>query len=131
MHSALLSLLYHPAPFCQPTERGIFCNQKGAGALSEVYARWAEKLKRMARTDGSGMGGWAFGDVLDAGQGRLKVVCLGLTLGPDELHLPPGLSYTWTEDEGQEGNLRAGDKLLVLVTADGQDYYVLQKAVFP
>ena len=26
--------------------------------------------------------------------------------------------------------LRAGDRLLVLVTADGQDYYILQKAVF-
>ena len=25
---------------------------------------------------------------------------------------------------------RAGDRLLVLVTADRQDYYVLQKAVF-
>ena len=47
-----------------------------------------------------------------------------------ELHVPPGLDYAWTEDTGGDELLRAGDRLLVLVTADGQDYYILQKAVF-
>ena len=41
-----------------------------------------------------------------------------------------GQDYAWTEDTGGDELLRAGDRLLVLVTADGQDYYILQKAVF-
>ena len=96
--------------------------------MNDVYARWAKKLEDMARPAGGGLGGWAFGDVLEAGQGRLRVVCGGLTLGADELHVPPELDYAWTEDEGQDGLLRPGDRLLVLVTADRQDYYVLERA---
>ena len=60
----------------------------------------------------------------------LRVVCGGLTLDQTELHVPPGLDYAWTEDTGGDELLRAADRLLVLVTADGQDYYILQKAVF-
>ena len=58
------------------------------------------------------------------------MACNGLVLEPDGLHLSPGLDYTWTYDTGADNLLRAGDRLLVLVTADRQDYYVLQKAVF-
>ncbi|MFQ7450572.1 MAG: hypothetical protein ACLRNQ_02990 [Flavonifractor plautii] len=64
------------------------------------------------------------------GRGQSRVVCGGLTLDQTELHVPPGLDYAWTEDTGGDELLRAGDRLLVLVTADGQDYYILQKAVF-
>ena len=59
-------------------------------------------------------------------------VYAGLTelLRPAERGQAPGLDYAWTEDTGGDELLRAGDRLLVLVTADGQDYYILQKAVF-
>lgn len=53
-----------------------------------------------------------------------------MTLDAQGLHLPPDLDYTWDYDNGGDNLLRAGDRLLVLVTADQQDYYVLQKAVF-
>ena len=97
--------------------------------LSDVYARWAEMMGRGGRgSGGADLGGWCFGEVLDAGQGRLRVVCLGLTLEPEDLRLPPGLSYTWEIDTGGDNLLRRGDRLLVLVTADRQDYYVLEKS---
>lgn len=96
--------------------------------MGDVYARWAKKLEDMARPAGGGLGGWTFGDVLEAGQGDLRVVCAGLTLSAEELHVPAGLDYTWTVDQGQEYYLRAGDRLLMLVTEDRQDYYILQKS---
>ena len=99
--------------------------------MSDIYARWAAQLGGGGSASGaSASGGWAFGDVLVAGRGKLQVVCSGLTLGPDDLHLPPGLNYTWETDTGGDNLLRKGDRLLILVTADRQDYYVLQKAVF-
>jgi len=96
--------------------------------MSDVYADFLDLLSPAA--GGIQAGGWLFGDVLLAGRGALQVACNGLVLEPDGLHLPPGLDYTWTYDTGADNLLRAGDRLLVLVTADRQDYYVLQKAVF-
>ena len=96
--------------------------------MDDVYAGLTELLRPAER--GQAPGGWLFGQVQQAGQGTLRVVCGGLTLDQTELHVPPGLDYAWTEDTGGDELLRAGDRLLVLVTADGQDYYILQTAVF-
>lgn len=96
--------------------------------MNDVYAQWAAMLQ--GPSGGISPGGWLFGDVTKAGQGKLQVVCNGLALGPEDLHVPPGLSYTWEEDTGGSDLLRAGDRLLVLVTSDAQEYYILQKAVF-
>ena len=106
----------------------IKCNYKKGDFLSDVYARWVKKLEGMGRPAGGGLGGWAFGDVLEAGRGKLRVVCGGLTLEAEELRVPAGLDYSWTEDDGRESYLRAGDRLLMLVTGDRQDYYILQKS---
>ena len=98
--------------------------------MSDIYARLAGELGA-GRSGGVRMGGWHFGAVLAAGQGVLRVSCAGLALEAGDLHVPPELSYTWEEDTGGDNLLRAGDKLLLLVTADGQDYYILQKARWP
>lgn len=99
--------------------------------MSSPYAQLVGMLSSAPR-DGAGIaaGGWLFGDVQQAGHGVLQVVCAGMTLDAQALHLPPDLDYTWDYDTGASNLLRAGDRLLVLVTADKQDYYVLQKAVF-
>ena len=98
--------------------------------MSDIYARLAGELGA-GRSGGVRMGGWLFGAVLAAGQGVLRVSCAGLALVAGDLHVPPELSYTWEEDTGGDNLLRAGDKLLLLATADGQDYYILQKARWP
>ena len=100
--------------------------------MSDVYARMAGMLGAGSRETGAlRPGGWLFGDVRSAGHGALQVACDGLTLGPEEIRVAQGLSYTWTLDQGQDNYLRAGDRVLVLVTGDRQDYYLVQKAVFP
>lgn len=99
--------------------------------MSDVYARLAAMLGGGTGRQGAFTpGGWLFGDVLEAGRGELRLACGGLSLTQGDVKVDRGLSYTWTEDEGQEHYLRAGDRVLVLVTADGQEYYVLKKAVF-
>lgn len=96
--------------------------------MNDVYARWARKLEGTDGPAGAALGGWAFGDVLAAGHGRLRVVCGGLTLEAAMLHVPQELIYTWDEDRGQSNYLRAGDRLLILVTEDRQDYYIVEKS---
>ena len=95
--------------------------------MTDPYAALGAALhpSKTSRT----LGGWTFGTVERAGRGELLVTCLGLSLDREGVHVPPELSYTWTEDDGSDGLLRAGDTLLVLVSADRQDYYILRKAV--
>ena len=97
--------------------------------MTEPYTELAGLL---ARPEGGmqSLNGWLFGDVLSAGGGSLRVVCSGLTLTQDDIHVPPTLDYSWTVDRGESNFLRRGDRLLVLATADRQGYYILQKAVF-
>ncbi len=64
--------------------------------MDDVYAGLTELLRPAER--GQAPGGWLFGQVQQAGQGTLRVVCGGLTLDQTELHVPPGLDYAWTED---------------------------------
>ena len=96
--------------------------------MTDPYAALGAALhpSKTSRT----LGGWTFGTVERGGRGELLVTCLGLSLDREGVHVPPELSYTWTEDDGSDGLLRAGDTLLVLVSADQQDYYILRKAVW-
>lgn len=96
--------------------------------MTDTYTQLAGML--MQAEGARGLNGWLFGDVLASGGGSLRVVCGGLTLTQDDIHVPPQLSYSWTVDNGESHFLRRGDRLIVLVTADRQDYYILQKAVF-
>ena len=99
--------------------------------MSDAYARMAGLMGLDRRETGAFTpGGWLFGDVLKAGQGDLLVACDGMSLGPEEIRVDRSLSYAWTWDSGQDSYLRAGDRVIVLVTADRQDYYLLRKAVF-
>ncbi len=97
--------------------------------MSEPYTALAGLLAR-PEEGAQSLNGWLFGDVLSAGGGSLRVACGGLTLTQEDIHVPPTLDYSWTVDRGESHFLRRGDRLLVLVTADRQDYYILQKAVF-
>lgn len=97
--------------------------------MTNPYAELAGMLAP-ERAGTQGLGGWLFGDVLAAGNGSLRVVCAGLTLTQDEIHVPPTLDYKWTVDRGESHFLRRGDRLIVLATHDGQEYYILQKAVY-
>ena len=72
-------------------------------------------------------GGWLFGDVQQAGHGSLLVVCGGLSLSQGDIRVTADLSYSWTRDDGRASYLRAGDRVLVLVDAGLQDYYLLRK----
>lgn len=55
--------------------------------MDDVYAGLTELLRPAER--GQAPGGWLFGQVQQAGQGTLRVVCGGLTLDQTELHVPP------------------------------------------
>lgn len=68
------------------------------------------------------------GQVLEAGQGRLRVSCGGLPLERGDLWLAAGLDYNWTEDSGGPELLRAGDTV-VLLSADSQTYYLVARMV--
>ena len=98
--------------------------------MNDAYASLAAMIYEGRGDRRVPMGGWFFGTVIIAGYGKLQVSCNGLSLGPEDVHLPPGLDYTWESDTGGAQLLRAGDRLLILVTSDQQDYYVLQKAVW-
>lgn len=98
--------------------------------MSDAYAGLAAMIRDGQGDGRPSMGGWLFGTVITAGHGNLQVSCNGLSLGPEDVHLPSGLNYTWESDPGGVQFLRAGDRLLILVTSDQQDYYVLQKAVW-
>lgn len=98
--------------------------------MENVYAFLAGALSHIQDGGSLPMGGWTFGKVLAAGGGTLRVSVGGLTLEAGDIHVPAALSYTWTEDTGGDGLLRAGDQLLLLVTQDRQDYYILQKVVW-
>ena len=53
--------------------------------MDDVYAGLTELLRPAER--GQAPGGWLFGQVQQAGQGTLRVVCGGLTLDQTELHV--------------------------------------------
>lgn len=95
--------------------------------MEDVYAFLAGSLGQVQDGGSLPMGGWTFGQVLAAGSGTLRISVGGLTLEAGEVYVPTDLSYTWTEDTGGDELLRAGDQLILLVTQDKQDYYILCK----
>jgi hypothetical protein len=111
-------------PFERPPPGG-----KG-DCLSEIYAQLAGMLA--GGENGRPRAGMSvlFGDVTAAGGGVLQVVCNGMTLRQGEIRVPQALNYQWTKDTGEAHLLRAGDRLIVLVSGDEQSYYILQKAVW-
>ncbi len=74
------------------------------------------------------------GTVLEAGHGKLRILCAGLPVELDELYINPELNYQWKKDTGGVDLLRAGD-LVVLLTPMGeeqdQEYYLVCKVVRP
>ena len=69
------------------------------------------------------------GLVLQAGNGLpLRVAGCGLPLEAGDLAVNPALDWRWTEDDGAPEKLRAGDRV-VLLTGDGERYYILCKVV--
>ena len=68
------------------------------------------------------------GEVLAAGQGRLRVSCGGLQLERGDLYLAAGLDCNWTEDTGGPELLRSGDTV-ALLSADEQTYYLVARMV--
>lgn len=70
----------------------------------------------------------SIGEVLRAGNGTLQVSCGELVLEPEDLYLAQGLDYRWSVDDGSALKLRRGDRV-VLLSLDGQDYYLICKAV--
>ena len=94
-------------------------------SFEESMAQLAAMLSPGGEPNSSG---FLIGQVLEAGRGKLRIACNGLQLEPEDLYLPPGLTYKWETDYGGDSNLRKGDRLVIL-SADAQDYYVICKAV--
>ena len=68
------------------------------------------------------------GEIREAGNGKLRVNCGGMDLTAGDLYVSAGLNYKWTEDNGLPGLLRRGDRV-VLLSGDGQDYYLIARMV--
>lgn len=68
------------------------------------------------------------GEVKEAGGGRLRVACGGMQLEREDLWVAAGLDFVWTVDTGGAELLRRGDRV-VLLSPDGQDYYLTAKVV--
>ena len=98
--------------------------------MSETYAALAGLLGGADSDRPKSRMSVLFGTVEQAGGGTLRVVCNGMTLDQNGIGVPTDLSYQWTTDTGQEHLLRAGDRLICLVSDDNQDYYILKKAVW-
>ena len=95
--------------------------------FEENIGRIAKSMGQAARQVGR-PSAFYLGTVLEAGRGQLRVSCGGLQLDPEDLYLAAGLSYRWTEDHGELNFLRKGDRV-VLLSEDGQDFYLLQRMV--
>lgn len=88
--------------------------------MSGIYAEMAGLMREAQGRDGGlPAGGWLPGRVLQAGEGTLRLACDGLELDQDML---------WVNASLVRG-LQAGDRVLVAVSADRQDYMILCKVV--
>lgn len=98
--------------------------------MSEIYAALAGMLGGVDSDRPKSRMSVLFGTVESAGGGQLKVTCNGMVLDQDGIGVPPELNYQWQVDTGEDHLLRAGDRLICLVSDDNQDYYILKKAVW-
>ena len=93
-----------------------------------------ENAARIARSMGRAAGQSApsshffLGEVREAGNGKLRVNCGGMDLTAGDLYVSAGLDYRWQEDNGMANLLRRGDRV-VLLSGDGQDYYLIARMV--
>ena len=93
-----------------------------------------ENMTRIAQSMGRAAGQAApassffLGEVREAGRGKLRVNCGGMELTAGDLYVSAALRYDWEKDNGMPDLLRPGD-LAVLLSADGQDYYLLARVV--
>ena len=93
-----------------------------------------ENAARIARSMGRAAGRSApaspffLGEVREAGNGKLRVNCGGMDLTAGDLYVSTGLDYRWQEDNGMANLLRRGDRV-VLLSGDGQDYYLIARMV--
>lgn len=71
---------------------------------------------------------FCIGRVLQSGNGALRIECNGLQLTATDIWLAEPLDYKWTVDDGSAELLRTGDRV-VLLSADGQDYYLIARVV--
>lgn len=72
---------------------------------------------------------FAEGEVLRSGAGGpLQVRSAGLELEEEDLRVNPRYDWDWERDYGEEHLLRRGDRV-VLLTADGEVFYLLCKVV--
>ena len=94
--------------------------EENVGRIVQSMGSAAQKTDRPS--------GLYIGDIMVGGFGQLKVSCGGLTLEPEDLYLAVGLDYHWTHDNGEINLLRSGDRV-VLLSPDGQTYYLLQRMV--
>lgn len=104
------------------------CQGGIAKFMSNVYADLAAMMGGGQRGPAA-LGGWLHGTVEAAGQGELLVTCDGLRLGPEDIAVCAPYDYAWESDTGEMQLLRPGDRVIVLVTADRQDYLLWGKAV--
>ena len=93
-----------------------------------------ENAARIARSMGRAAGRSApaspffLGEVREAGNGKLRVNCGGMDLTAGDLYVSAGLDYRWQEDNGMANLLRRGDRV-VLLSGDGQAYYLITRVV--
>ena len=93
-----------------------------------------ENVTRIAQSMGKAAGQstpaspFFLGEVREAGNGKLRVNCGGMDLTAGDLYVSAGLDYQWQEDNGMAYLLRRGDRV-VLLSEDGQDYYLIARMV--
>lgn len=94
----------------------------GVGALMD-------EMREITAEGRSALGSVCEGEVVRAGRGNLSVqVGQFPPLQKEDLLVNPSYNYSWILDEGQAEYLRPGDKV-VLLTADGQSFYLVCKVV--
>lgn len=97
------------------------------GTFDENMVRIAQSMGRAAGAAQS-PSPFYLGEVRAAGGGALRVNCGGMDLTAGDLWVSADLRYDWTYDDGGRDLLRRGDRV-VLLSADGQDYYLIARMV--
>lgn len=93
-----------------------------------MNAEAAARLAQAVGGNGKASSAFRLGLVRVAGGGQLCIDCDGLALECDDLWVDPRLNFHWTVDHGEAEHLRTGERVLLL-TLDGEDYYLIGKAV--
>ena len=95
--------------------------------FEENMTRITQAMGRAARQT-QAPSAFCVGEVKAAGGGVLRVRAGGMDLEAGDLYVSAALRYDWTEDDGSPELLRPGDRV-VLLSSDGQDYYLTGRMV--